>query len=570
MAKKIGFLFFLFLFPLFASAHAVPVLYYPEEQSVLDEAPEVVSIKFTEHVAEEASSITIYNSRGEKVSVSEARIERANPHIFTVPFEVTVNDTYTVSWQVLSADDGHFTKGAYGFSVGPASTNANITSAPIINYKITFSEFLSTALEIIGQALIVGVLAVLFLLTTSIQKETTLEIQEKIRRVLKRITRWASLLVVAGVALYLYNRTGLLAESSNISNLQAFKTLLLTSPGKLTFMRLILGVGIFVTTFIPREKLAKYSQLILALGLVASRAKVSHSAASHFYPELSVTINFFHLLFKDIWTGGVLVLLPVLALLGWVNRPINIRFAKIVSWALLIGGTTGTFIVWLHLKSFVEIFNNNWGRTFALLSVFAFALVLARSLLIREYVLSFQTLREKLVKKLFIAEAATVAFVLIITSVLIITTPPIHQLKYFSETISSNDNTITLADAGGGQMSVNLKYSEQVKKLTVVAENSSQSIGPVLVSAEQENGAYTFPKSVFSPIGQWKLVITAEQEGKYDARAIFDVNYPKDLEVKRGDEEKREFGLFEVAMILAGLGVVGLFVFWWRNIKKIQ
>ncbi len=115
-----------------------------------------------------------------------------------------------------------------------------------------------------------------------------------------------------------------------------------------------------------------------------ARARVSHAAASTFAPAFGVLMNFVHLFFKDVWIGGIIALVALLSPL--IRKSRNLRFAafaltafsRIASIALGIAGVTGVYVVWLHLKSFSYVLTTDWGKRFAILSVFAAFLLLLR------------------------------------------------------------------------------------------------------------------------------------------------------------------------------------------------
>src|SRR5688500_18371530 len=110
--------------PGFAFAHATPVTYEPAASSVLTDAPSAVAIIFSERVEAAASSIIVYGPDGGRVEEGDAVAGDSEPRVFSVPVRAAAEGTYTVSWQVVSADDGHFTKGAFAFSLGKETTPA--------------------------------------------------------------------------------------------------------------------------------------------------------------------------------------------------------------------------------------------------------------------------------------------------------------------------------------------------------------------------------------------------------------------------------------------------------------
>ena len=104
--------------PDLAFAHATPILYSPAASSVLPKAPAEIQIHFSERIEPRVSSITVLGPDGSRVDMADSAVDRADPRVFGVNLKDAGNGTYTVSWQVISADDGHFSKGAYVFSVG--------------------------------------------------------------------------------------------------------------------------------------------------------------------------------------------------------------------------------------------------------------------------------------------------------------------------------------------------------------------------------------------------------------------------------------------------------------------
>src|SRR5580700_8193809 len=97
--------------PDLAFAHATPILYSPAASSVLSKVPSEVQIHFSERIEPRVSSITVLGPDGSRVNMADSQVDPADPRVFGVNLKDAGNGTYTVSWQVISADDGHFSKG---------------------------------------------------------------------------------------------------------------------------------------------------------------------------------------------------------------------------------------------------------------------------------------------------------------------------------------------------------------------------------------------------------------------------------------------------------------------------
>ena len=98
-----------------ASAHAELVATDPADGAVVDEAPEALTMQFTEDVSVRPDGVRVLDATGERVDDGSAAAEGSD---VTVPLDGTIADgTYVVAWRAVSAD-GHPIRGSYTFSVG--------------------------------------------------------------------------------------------------------------------------------------------------------------------------------------------------------------------------------------------------------------------------------------------------------------------------------------------------------------------------------------------------------------------------------------------------------------------
>src|SRR5262245_46539670 len=105
-----------------AFAHASPMLYEPAASAVLEQPPQRIRIQFSERLEAKASSITVFAPDGSPAQGDDGAPDPSDPRVFSVSVRNAGTGAYTVSWQVVSRDDGHFTKGGYSFSVGTAAS----------------------------------------------------------------------------------------------------------------------------------------------------------------------------------------------------------------------------------------------------------------------------------------------------------------------------------------------------------------------------------------------------------------------------------------------------------------
>jgi copper transport protein len=107
-----------------AGAHALLRESDPAAGSSLDRAPSRVLLTFTERPEPRLSSIHVLDSGGRPVERGRAALVEGSPLQFAVGLGDLADGTYTVSWRVVSRDDGHVTDGSFAFGVGVPAPSA--------------------------------------------------------------------------------------------------------------------------------------------------------------------------------------------------------------------------------------------------------------------------------------------------------------------------------------------------------------------------------------------------------------------------------------------------------------
>ncbi len=110
-------------------AHAFLVESDPAAGSRLSSSPARLSLRFTEPVA--AATIALRTSTGETVPTAPLEHEEGGLVVVTTPEKTLADGVYIVSYQVLSADDGHATAGEYAFAVGGSGAVAAATQVEV-------------------------------------------------------------------------------------------------------------------------------------------------------------------------------------------------------------------------------------------------------------------------------------------------------------------------------------------------------------------------------------------------------------------------------------------------------
>jgi copper transport protein len=562
--------------PRVSFAHATPVEYIPAALSRVAAPPGEIRIKFSERPEEGASVVDVFAPDGSKVAATDVRQLPNDPYGIAVPFSATASGTYAVAWSVISADDGHFTKGAFSFSIGEPSVTTK-PNAFDIDHTSSWSESLSIALEMLGQALMVGAV-LLSLLGFGKHKNVC--------RIWGMIFVAGAALSVLSVTAYIFIQASALGRDSLIDALKIF---LPTVAGRYAVARGAISILAVGMAFIPMPN--TFRMWITGLLLVAFavlRARVSHAAASTEFPALSVPVMAIHIVGKSAWVGSIIAFtlsLPRVAKLGlefFVRACAEL--GMLIAGALAIGGATGAFVVWLHLKRFENILTTHWGMYFIALTGFAFLLVALR--LYNQFVTlgaakrltsahpSADTRATVNVAWMPLAVEAVIGVaVMVLSGALVITTPPLRSSLY-QETVKSQGATVTLSEHPYEDDTLLLVFSDpsqpdgfSTTELSVFATQEDLDIGPLVITPEMRfPGGYAIKTTLLTPPGKWHIEANAVRASGYDLVGGFHLTIPDDV---RGNEShRRSFNLFTIVMLIAGavcaLGAAGLFVHAWR------
>ncbi|HJU58903.1 MAG TPA: copper resistance protein CopC [Nitrososphaeraceae archaeon] len=145
----IGILFFSFI-GIFSNSihvfgHANPVLYNPPSNSIfqLDQLlPNNITILYSERPEPKVSYIHVLNSNNERIDNNDFKIVGEDERGASATLDSTKlsSGTYTISWLVLSKDDGHITKGSYVFTITDPLSTTNTSTNTTKEETNIFSE----------------------------------------------------------------------------------------------------------------------------------------------------------------------------------------------------------------------------------------------------------------------------------------------------------------------------------------------------------------------------------------------------------------------------------------------
>lgn len=551
------------LAPLSAFAHAEPVGYAPQSSATVAEAPERVTIRFSERL-DGASAMRVTGPSGEVASLGRAQVSSTDPYELSVPLRNDGDGTYFVSWSVVSADDGHFTKGAFAFAAGEGVVAAAVASSSVeIVQSSNAAEAVGMAAEFFGYGL---ACALLVLMAVAFKPLVSGSGDAQAERLIKKgfvaFMVAAALLAIGGQAAQVLVKSQSLATVQETSFAEALSAYLGTVAGTATAYRAAI-IAVFLGAFLAWRKRVvaggrfgwREGALVLALvAFAVVRARVSHATASQFAPELSVAVNALHVIAKDLWAGiaGVLAALALSERLGAaLARATRNSFAAL---SVVAGGTsiTACYIVWLHLKEPGNLFSTQWGSAFLALSIVAALLVVARI-----YHVAARLYRPALFSRLFpftIAVELGLSLVMLYASSLSATTsPPLSTPHMRAVSVSDQGMSIRLEESRyeDGVMLLSASGGSKPGEPVVTALDASTGETVSVGVSPRFAGGWAFSRSLLAGEGPFTVTANVPQEGGYDARASFKVSR-EDLDAA-SNGVGRSFDGFAIAVTAVAL-----------------
>lgn len=354
-----------------ASAHAELIATDPAEGSVLETAPDTVTLTFNEPVRLTSQEIAVYDAAGDEVGSTAGSSGTEVTVDLTGAADLT-DGTYVVSWNVLSGD-GHPISGALTFSVGAPS--ASVTAAPepqSSSTAVTVVRDVVTVVTYVGLLLAAGLALFLALVLPRTWAGT------ETRARLRRLLRYAAGAGAAGIVLQVP------VASVYGQGLELTEVVSAFDPGLvgnelLSALLVLVGLGVaaWSCSTAPPDRTRGWLLVGGAVVALVGPSLVGHTRA--FSPSpLLVAADVLHLLAGATWLGGLVGL--VVSLRALAGREVLAattlaRFSTLAGGLLLAVAATGTFLAWRIVGSWSGLVETRYG--WLLLAKIAIALLVA-------------------------------------------------------------------------------------------------------------------------------------------------------------------------------------------------
>ncbi|RPF34764.1 copper resistance CopC/CopD family protein [Streptomyces sp. TLI_185] len=350
-----------------ASAHAALTGSDPSQGVVVDKAPSQVTLTFSEKVATSDDSLRVLDPKGKRVDTGKPSNVSATS--YAVPLHSGLSDgTYTVSWQVVSADS-HPVAGAFTFSIGaPSTTTVSVSDRTvgggIVGWLYGFGRYVSYA----GFIVVVGGAA--FVLACWRRGSGVRALQRLV------VSGWLALTSATLLLLLLRGSYTSSGKVGDIFDLSLLGQVLQTKSGAALISRLLLlaAAALFIAVLFgaydKREDEEKRDLTfglaiggsVVAAGLAASWAMAEH-ASTGLQPGIAMPVDVVHLLAVAGWLGGLCALLVALYR---SDTPIEAaavrRFSRVAFGSVLALVATGIYQSWRQLGSWSAFTDTAYGQ----------------------------------------------------------------------------------------------------------------------------------------------------------------------------------------------------------------
>ncbi|WP_043676200.1 copper resistance CopC/CopD family protein [Streptomyces xylophagus] len=353
-----------------ASAHAALTGSDPSSGVVVNKAPTQVSLTFSEKVATNDDSLRVLNPKGKRVDVGKP--SNISGTTYAVQIRSGLPDgTYTVAWQVVSADS-HPVGGAFTFSIGSPSKTTVSASAEqdvgggLVGGLYGFGRYMSYA----GFIVMVGGAA--FVLACWQRGAGVRALQRLV------VSGWVSLTAATLWLLLLRGSYTTSGKVGDIFDLNLLGQVLQTKTGASLVSRLLLlaAAALFIAVLFgaydKREDEEKRDLTfglaiggsVVAAGLAASWALSEH-ASTGLQPGIAMPVDVVHLLAVAAWLGGLAALLVALYRApsdNPVERAAVQRFSRLAFGSVLALVATGIYQSWRQLGSWSAFTDTGYGQ----------------------------------------------------------------------------------------------------------------------------------------------------------------------------------------------------------------
>ncbi len=356
-----------------ALAHAELESTDPQAESVYDEAPGAVTLRYTEPVEASLGAVRVYDGRGGRLETGSPSHPDGDGSAVRVDLPALANGSYVVTWRVLSADS-HPVRGAFTFQVGPDATADDLDS---LTQRLLASQGGS---EVVGAVYAVARFGVFASLALLVGGAAFLVLVWRRGRESKRATTlvwagWIGAVVSTVVELLIQGPYAAGLGLGDALDIDLVQDVLDTRAGRVWVARLALlaVAAVLLWRLLPtrRRPVREYpltptwglAAVVVGVALVATPGIGGHAASGDLVP-IAVVADTAHLGGVALWLGGLVVLLAAFLPRADADdlRTAVPRYSQLALGAVVVIIATGVFQAWRQVGSLSALRDTDFGR----------------------------------------------------------------------------------------------------------------------------------------------------------------------------------------------------------------
>ncbi len=360
-----------------ASAHAALTGADPAQGSVVQQAPEKVTLHFSEKVAMSGDSLRVLDPKGKRVDTGEVKdVSSGKSASYEKKLHAGLPDgTFTVAYKAVSADS-HPISGAFSFSIGaPSDTTVQLSGQEAGGGAVGF--LYGTARYLSYAAFVVMAGGAAFVLICWPKGATARPLQRLVAYGWVALTAATlALLVLRGA----YTDSGKL---SDVLDMGKISDVLQTKTGAALVSRLLLltAAALFIAVLFgayakretdeakPGEAAEKrdltfglaIGGTVVAAGIASTWALAEH-ASTGIQPGIAMPVDVLHLLAVAAWLGGLTALLVALYRVPSLEASAARRFSSLAFWSVVALAATGLYQSWRQVGSWSALTGTAYGQ----------------------------------------------------------------------------------------------------------------------------------------------------------------------------------------------------------------
>ncbi len=550
--------------PATAEAHANYAESDPAANSVVEESPERVTVRFTEPLEPALSEIQVFDTQGIRVDRQDSAVDSSDSLLMSVSVDPLADGTYTVAWKNVSTVDGHRVRGAFVFSVGePISGDAAaaVADQPLLQSP---AEPVIRWLVLLGGLTLVGSVTFHLLISRPMLKAGDGEGERtpliaSLTGSLARLVIIATLVLLAASVAQMIVQASVVLESSipAVFGGPVWELLFDTEWGRLWLWRVALGTASGVAAIVAWRRGDSLALVVLSVALGAGAllaiSLTSHAAATVNVRTEAILNDFAHLIAVAVWVGGLcglaLAVRLILRVCDESERRETLsalvrRFSLVAGISVVAIILTGLYSAWAQVVT-VPALQVPYGRVLVLkvAVVVGLLLVAAANLIWVRPRLRAGGTAGLWLKRLVGAEIVLAVLVLLIVGLLTAIEPArqvasregiggrggFETRPYFKEVSESTHMTLEVDPGQVGPNTIRVSLTDRsgaaITNATDVRVRLSYldaDFGETPYSAtEVGEGEYVLDQQLISIAGAWQVELVVQRPDAFDARAAF-------------------------------------------------